>query len=110
MDDRRKIQNEIKPAIWQHPWNVETLRQFRTVSRLSSGLIIIENTREREREREESWSFADRRNDACMQACGETDAMYIYITRNWVLIRRMAELAAFIHEKIAVVVSLLYRK
>ena len=108
MDDRRKIQNEIKPAIWQHPWNVET------ISYGVKAIIWFNNNRkyqrEREREREESWSFADRRNDACMQACGETDAMYIYITRNWVLIRRMAELAAFIHGKIAVVVSLLYRK
>ena len=83
-----------------------------TISYGVKAIIWFNNNRkyQREREREESWSFADRRNDACMQACGETDAMYIYITRNWVLIRRMAELAAFIHGKIAVVVSLLYRK
>lgn len=70
-------------------------RQFRTVSRLTS-LIIIENIGERGREVESS--FADQRNDACMQACGmkPMPCIYIYVARNWVLIRRMTELAAFI--------------
>lgn len=38
IDDRMencRSETKLNYAIWQHPWNVETLRQFRTVSRLS---------------------------------------------------------------------------
>ena len=82
---------KIKPAICQHPWNVETI---------SYGVKanVFNNNRKYWREREVESSFADQRNDACMQACGmkPMPCIYIYVARNWVLIRRMTELAAFI--------------